>query len=70
VAEAYYNKVLKLCDMQQQQEQDADDAQGGGSKAEERYGIQREAAYNLSLIYQGSGAQELARQVVRRYLRV
>ena len=68
VAEAYYNKVLKLSEIQQQQE--AGDQSGGGCQAGETYGIQREAAYNLSLIYQGSGAQELARKVVRRYLRV
>ena len=33
-----------------------------------KHGLQCEAAYNLSLIYRSSGADELARQVLRRHL--
>ena len=32
--------------------------------------MQREAAYNLSLIYQASGADDLAREVMRLHLQV
>lgn len=32
--------------------------------------MQREAAYNLSLIYQASGADDLAREVLRLHLQI
>lgn len=35
-----------------------------------RAGMQREAAHNLALIYQASGADDLAREVLRLHLRV
>lgn len=32
--------------------------------------LKREAAYNLSLIYRGAGADDLARQVLRQYVTI
>ena len=43
--------------------------QPAAAQAEQyKHGLQCEAAYNLSLIYRSSGADELARQVLRRHL--
>ena len=36
----------------------------------QRPSMQREAAYNLSLIYQASGADDLAREVLRLHLQI
>lgn len=36
----------------------------------QRASMQREAAYNLSLIYQASGADDLAREVLRLHLQI
>jgi hypothetical protein len=33
-----------------------------------KYDLSREAAYNLSLIYQASGSHEYAKQIIKRYL--
>ena len=43
-------------------------AEGGGPSS--RHDLRREAAFNLSLIYRSSGADELARQVLRQHLTV
>ena len=32
--------------------------------------LKREAAYNLSLIYRGAGADDLARQVLRQHVTI
>lgn len=47
--------------MEDDEEPDAASPQGN---------MQREAAYNLSLIYQASGADGLAREVLRLHLQV
>jgi hypothetical protein len=56
---------------QQQQQEAVSQGQGQGDKAGLQQlgrGLVREAAHNLVLIYKGSGAHDLARQVMRQYL--
>jgi len=43
-------------------------SQQGSTVGASGYGLVKEAAWNLSLLYKASGAEHLARQLLRRYL--
>lgn len=57
----------EMMDGQQSTDVSAAPASAGACK---HCSMQREAAYNLSLIYQASGADDLAREVLRLHLQV
>lgn len=61
IAVQYYQKCLHIGNSSYQAEQ-----QSPAGKAS----LQREAAFNLSLIYRDAGADDLARQVLRQFLTV
>lgn len=64
IAAAYYERSLQASPSAAQS---AAACRGGGS---ERLSLQREAAYNLSLIYRSSGSEDLARQLLRQYVTI
>ena len=46
----------------------AREAEEGNMPAVQDAGLKREAAFNLSLIYRGTGADDLARQVLQQHI--
>jgi len=66
LAVQFYERVIPPVAMNTNNE----DGGGGDEVAfiEPKTSVEREAAYNLALIYQGSGSTELAKQLARRYL--
>jgi general transcription factor 3C polypeptide 3 (transcription factor C subunit 4) len=76
---SYYNKSIELSVQHEEKQMRhaamADDTDIGGGDAAASplgysQGLRREAAFNLSLIYRGSGNLELARQILRDHMTV
>ncbi|KAA6423612.1 MAG: hypothetical protein FRX49_06672 [Trebouxia sp. A1-2] len=64
IAVEYYQKCLDGIGSESVQ------ALHGGSEPPYEAGLSQEAAFNLSLIYRGTGADDLARQVLQKYVSI
>ncbi|DBB12946.1 TPA: hypothetical protein ACH3X3_005694 [Trebouxia sp. C0006] len=64
IAVEYYQKCLDGSDSQSVQ------ALHNGTEPTYEAGLKQEAAFNLSLIYRGTGADDLARQVLQKYVSI
>lgn len=64
IAVQYYKKCLASSDVQDEH------TAAAGTVGSREAGLKREAAFNLSLIYRGTGADDLARKVLQQYVSV